>query len=89
MRHLPGFHSVKKAKPSGKTKYIKERDEFFNLKEISKDGIQKLIKNGFLKNTGKGYVNPKRNQPVGLVKTVHGRHYYIEDFYADMAQRLR
>ena len=62
---------------------------FLNLKEISKAGIQILIEKGFLKNTGKGYVNPKRNQPVGVVKTVHGRHYYIEDWYVDMANKLR
>lgn len=61
----------------------------FYLKEISKAGIQTLIEKGFLKSTGKGYINPKRNQPVGVVKTVHGRHYYIEDFYSDMAEKLR
>ena len=39
--------------------------------------------------TGRGYVNPKRNQPVGIVRTVHGRHYYAEDWYADMAKKLK
>lgn len=63
--------------------------EWIKLKEISKEGIEKLIKAGFLKNTGKGYVNPKRNQIVGVVKTVHGRHRYIEDWYADMAEKLK
>ena len=62
----------------------------FYLKEISKEGIKKLIKAGFIKLSGKGgYINPKRNQPVGVIKTVHGRHYYTEDFYADMAMKLR
>lgn len=71
-------------------KYIIERVEFFYLKEITKDGIAKLIKAGFIKPSGKGgYVNPKSHQPVGLVKTVHSRHYYIEDWYGDMAMRLR
>lgn len=36
-----------------------------------------------------GYVNPKRHQPVGIVRTVHGRHYYTEDWYADKAKQLR
>ena len=69
--------------------YIKERVEFY-LKEISKDGIEKLIKNGFIKLSGRGgYVNPKTHQDVSVVKTVHGRHYYTEDFYADMAAKLK
>ena len=59
------------------------------LKEITREEIKKLIKYNFIKNTGKGYVNPKRHQPVGLVKTVHGRHYYTEDWYADKAKQLR
>ena len=61
----------------------------FYLKEIKKEEITKLIEAGFIKLSGKGgYVNPKKHQPVGLVKTVHGRHYYIEDFYADKAKTL-
>lgn len=60
------------------------------MKEISKSGIEKLVKAGFIKLSGKGgYVNPKTHQDVGVVKTVHGRHYYIEDFYADKAVKLR
>ena len=61
----------------------------FYLKEITKDGIQKLIKNGFIKSTGKGYINPKRDQYVSVVRTVHGRHYYIENWYADKSAQLR
>lgn len=57
------------------------------MKEISKEGIKKLEKNGFLKNTNMGYINPKKNQPVGYYKTC-GSHRYIEDFYADMADKL-
>lgn len=60
------------------------------LKEISKDGIEKLIKAGFIKLSGKGgYINPKTHHTVGLVKTVHGRHYYIEDWYGDKVKTLR
>lgn len=68
-------------------KIHKERVEFY-LKEISKDGIEKLIKAGYLKNTGKGYVNPKKNYRVGYYKTC-GAHRYIEDWYADKAKNLR
>ena len=61
----------------------------FYLKEISKEGIEKLIKNGFLKNTSKGYVNPKKNYHVGYYRTNGaGAKRYIEDFYADMAEKL-
>ena len=63
-----------------------ERVEFY-LKEISKEGIQKLIERGLLKNTGNGYVNPKKNYRVGYYKTCGG-HRYIEDFYADKAKSL-
>ena len=60
------------------------------MKEISKQEIEKLIKAGIIKMSGKGgYVNPKRHQPVGIVRTVHGRHYYTEDWYADKAKQLR
>jgi hypothetical protein len=58
------------------------------LKEISKQEIEKLIKAGYLKNTGKGYVNPKKNYRVGYYKTC-GAHRYIEDWYADKAKNLR
>lgn len=58
------------------------------MKEISKGGIEKLIKAGYLKNTGEGYVNPKKNYRVGYYKTCGGRRY-IEDWYADKAKNLR
>ena len=64
------------------------------LKEITKDGIEKLIKAGYIKNTGKGYVNPKRKNEygkpmrIGYYKTCGG-HRYIEDWYADKAKNLK
>ena len=57
------------------------------MKEISKEGIEKLIKNGYLKNTGRGYVKPKKNYRVGYYKTCGG-HRYIEDYFADIAKKL-
>ena len=76
----------RKPMPAGKYIY---REKDFKLKEVTRSEINKLIEKGFLKMTGRGYVNPKRNQPVGIVRTVHGRHYYIEDWYADMAKKLK
>ena len=57
------------------------------MKEISKEGIGKLIKAGIIKNTGQGYVNPKKNYRIGYYKTCGG-HRYIEDWYSDMANKL-
>lgn len=86
VKFLGIFHTKENPTPNGEI-YIRKKVNFY-LKEISKTGIQKLIEKGFIKNTNKGYINPKRNQPVGVVRTVHGRHYYIEDFFADMAKKL-
>ena len=62
----------------------------FYLKEISKNEIEKLIEAGILKNTGQGYVNPKKNYRVGYYRTKGaGAKRYIEDFYADMAGKLK
>ena len=61
--------------------------EWIKLKEITKEGIEKLIKAGFIRNTNKGYINPKKGQPVGYYKTC-GNHRYIEDFYADVAKKI-
>lgn len=59
------------------------------LKEISKDGIEKLIKAGIIRNTSEGYVNPKKNYRIGYYRTKGaGAKRYIEDFYADMAKKL-
>ena len=58
------------------------------LKEITSEEIKKLIKYNFIKNTGRGYVNPKKNYRVGYYKTC-GAHRYIEDWYADKAKNLR
>lgn len=57
------------------------------MKEISKAGIEKLVKAGILKNTNRGYVNPKKNYCVGYYKTCGG-YRYIEDWYADMAEKI-
>ena len=86
---LRGYFSHKKKRKAPTLRVNKFKKEWIIIKEITKEGIQKLIKARFIKSTGKGYINPKRHQPVSIVKTVHGRHYYTEDFYADMATKLR
>ena len=58
------------------------------MKKISKDEIEKLIKAGIIENTNQGYVNPKKDYRVGFYKTCGG-HRYIEDWYADMAKKLK
>ena len=52
------------------------------IKQISKQGIEKLLKDGIIRNTHRGYVNPKNGECIGFRKTVHKR--YIEDYYADL-----
>lgn len=64
------------------------------MKEISKKGIDLLLKNGIIKNTHRGFVNPKRTDDdgcqmkVGYYPAMKGRHRYIEDWYANMAAKL-
>ena len=58
-------------------------------REIKQEEIKKLIEAGFIKMTNRGYVNPKRNQPVSIIRTVHGRHYYTEDWYVNKVKSLK
>lgn len=48
------------------------------IKEISYKGIQKLLSEGILRNTHRGYVNENGGR-VGYYKTVH--KHYIQDGY--------
>lgn len=65
------------------------------LKEISKADINLLIKTGVIKNTKRGFVSLIKKDPngfpahIGFYKTVNGRHRYIEDYYADYANKAR
>lgn len=70
----------RRAMPTGK--YVKERVNL--LKEISKEGIEKLIACGLIKNTNEGFINPKRNQKIGYYRTKGaGGKRYIEDWFAN------
>ena len=55
------------------------------IKQISKQGIEKLLKDGIIRNTYRGYVNPKNDEHIGFYKTVHKK--YIEDYYADLVMK--
>ena len=56
------------------------------IKQISKQGIEKLLKDGVIINTNRGYVNPKNREHIGFYKTVHNKRY-IEDYYADLVMK--
>ena len=54
------------------------------IKQISKQGIEKLLKDGVIRNTRKGYMN-SNGECIGFRKTVHKR--YIEDYFADLVMK--
>lgn len=57
------------------------------MKEISKKEIEKLIKTGYLKNTGKGYVD-SNGRPVGYYRTKGvSKKRYIEDKFYHLSKR--
>ena len=55
------------------------------IKQISKQGIEKLLKDGIIRHTHRGYVNPKNGEHIGTSKTVH--KIYIEDYYANLVMK--
>lgn len=57
------------------------------IKQISKAQIEKLLKDGVIRNTRRGYVNAKGNH-VGYYKTSGGgKKRYIEDYYVDLLEK--
>ena len=56
------------------------------IKQISKQGIEKLLKDGIIRHTHRGYVNPKNGEHIGYYKTCGGKKY-IEDYYADLVMK--
>ena len=56
------------------------------IKQISKQGIEKLLKDGIIRNTHRGYVNPKNGEHIGYYKTCGGKKY-IEDYFADLVMK--
>ena len=55
------------------------------IKQISKAQIEKLLKDGVIRNTRRGYV--KRNgEHVGYYKTCGGKRY-IEDYYVNLLEK--
>lgn len=49
------------------------------IKQISKNEIEKLLSEGVIRNTKRGYVD-RRGEHIGYYKTCGGKHY-IEDKY--------
>ena len=56
------------------------------IKQIPKQGIEKLLKDGIIRHTHRGYVNPKNGEHIGFYKTCGGKKY-IEDYYADLVMK--
>ena len=56
------------------------------IKQISKQGIEKLLKDGIIRHTHRGYVNPKNGEHIGYYKTSGGKKY-IEDYYSDLVMK--
>ena len=56
------------------------------IKQISKQGIEKLLKDGIIRHTHRGYVNPKNGEHIGFYKTCGGKKY-TEDYYADLVMK--
>ena len=56
-----------------------------NLKEVTKEQIELLIKNGVVCNSVKGFIDKNKNQ-IGFYRTRNKR--YIEDKYVDIAKKL-
>ena len=55
------------------------------IKQISKQGIEKLLKDGIIRHTHRGYVNPKNGEHIGYYRTCGAsKKRYIEDYFADL-----
>ena len=56
------------------------------MKQISNEEMKKLIKNKYIHNSRKGFVD-KNGENVGFYRTRNKR--YIEDKYLDIARKLQ
>lgn len=54
------------------------------MKEVTKEQMELLIKNGVVRNSSKGFVDKNENQ-IGFYRTRNRR--YIEDKYVDIAKK--
>ena len=57
------------------------------IKQISKQGIEKLLSKGIIKNTDRGYVN-RNGYEIGYYRTSGGKRY-IQDKYIDILERIK
>lgn len=59
-----------------------------NIKEISKQSMDLLIKRGIIRNTDRGYVD-KNGNDIGFYRTKGvARKRYVKDKFANMLNRL-
>lgn len=56
-----------------------------NLKEVTKEQMELLVKKRIVFNSSKGFIDKNNNQ-IGFYRTRNKR--YIEDKYVDIARRL-
>ena len=56
-----------------------------DLKEVTKEQMELLMKKGIVRNSSKGFVDKNENQ-IGFYRTRNKR--YIEDKYVDIAKKL-
>ena len=55
------------------------------IKQISKQGIEKWLKDGIIRHTTRGYVNPKNGEHIGYYRTCGAaKKRYIEEQYYDL-----
>ena len=45
-----------------------------------------MLKDGIIRNTHNGYVNPKNGEHIGYYRTCGGKKY-IEDYFADLVMK--
>ena len=67
---------------------IQYRNKWKIIKQISKKGIERLLKDGIIRHTHRGYVNHKNGEHIGYYKTCGAsKKRYIEDYYADLVMK--
>jgi hypothetical protein len=63
--------------------------KWIKIKYISKQDVEKLLANGIIRNTNRGYVN-KDGYEVGFYRTKSSaRKRYIQDEYVDLLETIK
>lgn len=69
-----------------KSKFINERKII--IKQISKSDLEKLIVNGIIKNTKRGFINEDGSNVAFYRTKGCAKKRWIQDAYADLAKTL-